>query len=166
MTTRAPTPESTQPLQQLQHKRFWPQQLVQLCAKVEASLEALDDVGNVIVTRSANTDGYTWTVTFASCRANETTGADLCNLGDVELLTFAANGSLSGCSSGGPAASSMVVVNGSTGNMIDVSDLSDGPAYMWVDLKYAEYVSSLAQAARFLHSFLRKRCLCTRTRPS
>lgn len=97
---------------------------------MEAGLEGLDDVGNVIVTRSANTDGYTWTVTFASCRVNETSGADTCNLGDVELLTFAANGSLSGCAGGGLAASSMVIVNGSAGNVVDVSDLMDGPPYM------------------------------------
>lgn len=97
---------------------------------MEASLEALDDVGNVMVTRSANTDGYTWTVTFASCRANETTGADVCNLGDVELLTFATNSSLSGCTTDGLAASSIVVANGSAGDMVDVVDLTDGPAYM------------------------------------
>lgn len=98
-------------------------------SQVEASLEALDDVGNVIVSRTTHTDGYTWTVTFSSCRANDTTGADTCNTGDVELIAFAANGSLSGCLSGGPSASSMVVVNGSAGESIDVTDLSDGPPY-------------------------------------
>lgn len=97
--------------------------------QVEASLEALDDVGNVIVTRTTHTDGYSWMVTFSSCRANDTTGADTCNTGDVELITFAANGSLAGCSSGGPSASSMVVVNGSAGESVDVTDLSDGPPY-------------------------------------
>lgn len=95
---------------------------------MEASLEALDDVGNVIVTRTTHTDGYTWTVSFASCRANDTSGADVCNTGDVELIYFASNGSLSGCY-GGPSASSMVVVNGSAGEEVDVSDLSDGPPH-------------------------------------
>lgn len=131
---------------------------------MEASLEALEDVGNVIVTRSTNTDGYTWTVTFASCRANETTGTDLCNLGDVELLTFAGNGSLSGCSSGVPAEVSMVIVNGSAGNTVDVSDLSEGPAYMWVDVKNSEY--DLSSTGSLIPTYLRNSCLCTRTRTS
>lgn len=97
---------------------------------MEASLEALDEVGNVVVTRTTHTDGYTWTVTFASCRANDTSGADVCNTGDVELISFANNGSLSGCYGGsGPASSSMVVVNGSAGEEVDMVDLSDGPPY-------------------------------------
>lgn len=96
---------------------------------MEASLEALDEVGNVVVTRTTHTDGYTWTVTFASCRGNETFGTDVCNTGDVELISFASNGSLSGCYSGLPSASSMVVVNGSAGEAVDVVDLSDGPPY-------------------------------------
>lgn len=95
---------------------------------MEASLEALENVGNVIVSRTTHTDGYTWTVTFASCRANEIYGADVCNTGDVELITFAANGSLSGCS-GGPMTSSIVVVNGSAGEYIDVVDISSSPPY-------------------------------------
>ncbi|CAM9800578.1 unnamed protein product [Ectocarpus sp. 6 AP-2014] len=103
-----------------------------LAEEVEASLEALDEVGNVVVTRTTHTDGYTWTVTFASCRANDTSGADVCNTGDVELISFAANGSLSGCYGGsGPASSSMVVVNGSAGEEVDMMDLSDGPPYRY-----------------------------------
>lgn len=96
--------------------------------QVEASLEALDSVGNVIVTRTAHTNGYTWTVTFASCRANETLGTDVCNTGDVELIEFSAYGSLSGCY-GSPSTSSMVIVNGSAGESTDVVDLSDGPPF-------------------------------------
>lgn len=96
---------------------------------MEASLEALDEVGNVVVTRTTHTDGFTWTVTFASCRANDTSGADVCNTGDVELISFATNGSLTGCYDGGPAASSMVVINGSAGEAVDMVDLSDGPPY-------------------------------------
>ena len=96
--------------------------------QVEASLQTLDDVGNVIVTRTTHTDGYTWTVTFASCRANSTSGDDVCNTGDVELLTFASNGSLAGCY-GGPSTSSMVVVNGSAGEAVDMVDLTEGPPY-------------------------------------
>ena len=95
---------------------------------MEASLEALDGVGNVIVSRETHTDGYTWTVTFAACRASQISGADVCNIGDVGLLSFAANGSLSGCM-GGPATSSIVVVNGSAGDSVDILDLSDGPPY-------------------------------------
>lgn len=95
---------------------------------MEASLETLDDVGNVIVTRTTHTDGYTWMVTFAACRANSTSGDDVCNTGDVELLAFASNGSLSGCY-GGPSTSSMVVVNGSAGEAVDMVDLTDGPPY-------------------------------------
>lgn len=96
--------------------------------QVEASLESLDDIGNVIVTRTTHTDGYTWTVTFAACRANSTSGDDVCNTGDVELLAFASNGSLAGCY-GGPSTSSMVVVNGSAGEAVDMADLTDGPPY-------------------------------------
>lgn len=89
----------------------------------------MDSVGNVIVTRTTNTDGYTWIVSFASCRADETSGVDTCNIGDVNLLTFAGNSSLAGCADGGLAASSMVVVNGSAGTAVDVTDLSSGPPY-------------------------------------
>lgn len=96
---------------------------------MEASLEALDHVGNVIVTRAMNTDGFTWTVTFASCRADDTLGFDVCNAGDVELVTFDASGSLAGCSGSGPFASSTVVVEGSAGPAVDMVDLSDGPPY-------------------------------------
>lgn len=96
--------------------------------QVEASLEALEGVGNVVVTRTSHTDGYTWTVTFASCRAEEISGADVCNPGDVELINFAGNGTLSGCNAG-PSSSSMVVVNGSAGESVDMLELSDGPPY-------------------------------------
>ena len=101
--------------------------------QVEASLEALDHVGNVIVTRATNTDGFTWTVTFASCLRDDTSGFDVCNIGDVEMIAFedssgVENGSLSGCS-GEPSVSAMVMVEGSAGQAVDMVDLSDGPPY-------------------------------------
>lgn len=97
---------------------------------MEASLEALDDVGNVIVTRATNADGFTWTVTFASCRGNDVLGVDVCNIGDVELLAFYdSSTTLSGCSGSGPSTSSMVEVEGSAGEAVDMVDLSDGPPY-------------------------------------
>lgn len=99
---------------------------------MEASLEALDHVGNVIVTRATNTDGFTWTVTFASCRRDDTSGFDVCNTGDVKLLAFddssGGSGSLSGCSSE-PSAVPTVVVQGSAGLAVDMVDLSAGPPY-------------------------------------
>lgn len=97
--------------------------------QVEASLEALDDVGNVIVTRATNTDGFTWTITFASCRGNGASGVDVCNTGNVELITVDAT-NLSGCSGSGPSVPSLtVVVEGSAGEAVDMVDLSDGPPY-------------------------------------
>lgn len=96
--------------------------------QVEVALQSLDEVGNVAVTRSTHIDGFTWIVTFASCRAREISGADVCNQGDVHLLSFASNGTISGCY-GRPSTSSMVVVNGSAGESVDMVDLSDGPPY-------------------------------------
>ncbi|CAM9170882.1 unnamed protein product, partial [Discosporangium mesarthrocarpum] len=98
--------------------------------EIEASLEMLNTVGNVEVTRATGTDGYSWTVSFASCRANSTIGEDICNDGSVDLLKFASNSSLEGCGSG-LASTSYVVLNGSAGDSIDVLDLSAGAPYSY-----------------------------------
>lgn len=102
--------------------------------QVEASLEALNGVGNVVVTRATNTDGFTWNVTFATCRGNGVSGVDVCNTGDVELITFedasgSPLGSLSGCSGNGPSTLRTVVVEGSAEEAVDMVDLSDGPPF-------------------------------------
>ncbi len=98
---------------------------------MEAALEALEGVGNVVVTRTTNTDGFTWTVTFASCRADADAGTDVCNIGNVEQLVFSTttSGSLAGCSDGTPGTTSTVVVEGSAENVVEVVDLSDGPPF-------------------------------------
>lgn len=97
--------------------------------QVEVALEALEGVGNVVVTRTTNTDGFTWTVTFASCRADADAGSDVCNIGNVEQLAFSTSGSLAGCSGGEPSTTSTVVVEGSAENVVEVVDLSDGPPF-------------------------------------
>lgn len=97
---------------------------------MEAALEALEGVGNVVVTRTTNVDGFTWTVTFASCRADADAGTDVCNIGNVEQLAFSSSsGSLAGCSGGAPDTTSTVVVEGSAENVVEVVDLSDGPPF-------------------------------------
>lgn len=104
---------------------------------MEAALEALEGVGNVVVTRTASTDGFTWTVTFASCRGDEDSGDDVCNIGNVEQITFATSGSLAGCSGSGPGTTSAVVVEGAAGNVVEVVDLADGPPFRYCEANAA-----------------------------
>merc|ERR1711871_1933098 len=54
-------------------------------SELAASLNTLTNAGTVSVTREVLSDGYTWLVTFDGCEIRN--GVDVCNHGDVELLS-------------------------------------------------------------------------------
>ena len=104
-------------------------------AEMKYALELLPNIGHVTVTRQINLDGYTWKVTFASCRTRPSDFADVCNVGDIRTLTVD-HGQIS---SGTVSVSQMVQGSGNTGNvtlhpssyynMVEVTDLSSGQPY-------------------------------------
>ena len=103
--------------------------------EIKSALESLPNVGHVVVTRQTNVDGYTWKVTFGSCRTRVYDLADVCNVGDLRALT-ADYGQIN---SGSVSITQIVQGSGNVGNltlhpsahynMVEITDLSSGPPY-------------------------------------
>jgi len=99
------------------------------------ALELLPNVGHVTVTRQINLDGYTWKVTFASCRTDTNNLADVCNVGDLRMLTA----DYAQIHSGTVSVSQIVQGSGNSGNVtlhpsqyynsVEVTDLASGAPY-------------------------------------
>ena len=102
--------------------------------EMKSFLEAMPNVGSVAVTKTINADGYTWKVTFSSCRTRSNDLVSICNVGDLRLLTA----DDTNVGSGSVSVSQVIQGTGQAGNVTlhpsmdynvaEITDLSGGGA--------------------------------------
>uniref|UniRef100_K3WF50 Titin n=1 Tax=Globisporangium ultimum (strain ATCC 200006 / CBS 805.95 / DAOM BR144) TaxID=431595 RepID=K3WF50_GLOUD len=91
---------------------------------IQRALRGISSIGDVSVSRSTVTNGYTWQVTFNNCRAS------VCNIGDVNMMTSDTTKLTGGAGTSIPTVTVVEVVKG-VGPLqtMLITDLSGGEPY-------------------------------------
>ncbi|KAF1323264.1 Projectin/twitchin, partial [Globisporangium splendens] len=91
---------------------------------IQRALRGISSIGDVSVSRSTATNGYTWQVTFNNCRAS------VCNIGDANMMTSDTTKLTGGAGTSVPTVTIVEVVKG-VGPLqtLLITDLSGGEPY-------------------------------------